>query len=335
MSEQPGAYLDITDGTNSGRVALSPEGVCRIGRSDGNTIVVADTMASRNHALIQPSPEGTYYLTDLGSTNGTTVNGLRISTPVMLRHRDCIQIGSLRFTFQQVGAAAEPQAEPNMQGTSVQVQMRTVSVLVADIRDFTGLGQRLGAERLGEVTGMLFRDTGQALQIYGAWGQKYVGNAVVAVWLHSLGANLKEFLPALQSLSAIRDIAGMLTSRYRLGEPIRIGAGVNTGMASMGNFGNAGTADYAALGDVVNKAFRLGVAGNELGCDVVLGADSYSLLRGNPTAEQLFTTRQVGLEGYAEEPVVYSTSLKALNSLIRSLIKPEDAATLNKTRRVL
>ncbi|MBL8212575.1 MAG: adenylate/guanylate cyclase domain-containing protein [Bryobacterales bacterium] len=333
MSEQPGAYLDITDGTNSGRLALSPGAVCRIGRSDGNTIVVADTLASRNHALIQSSPDGIFYLTDLGSTNGTTVNGMRISTPVMLRHRDCIQIGSLRFTFQQVGAA-EPETVRATQGPNGLGQMRTMSALVVDVRDLTGLERRLGPDRLGEVTGMLFRDTNQALQIYGAWSQKYTGNAVIAVWLHSLGANVKEFLPALEALRAMRDIAGMVTSRFQLGEPIRMGAGVSTGVASTNNFADTSTSDYAALGEVVHRAFRLVAASRELGCEVVLGADSYSLLRGHETAKELFLTRQVQLPGHMEESVVYSTSLKALNPLIRALITPEDAAMLNKTRKV-
>jgi pSer/pThr/pTyr-binding forkhead associated (FHA) protein len=81
---------------------------CRIGRRDPSQshypeIDLAEHdrgIASRHHATIQHD-NGTYTLTDLGSTNGTFVNGARIAafTPQALRPGDVIKIGEVEMEF--------------------------------------------------------------------------------------------------------------------------------------------------------------------------------------------------------------------------------------------
>ena len=68
-----------------------------IGRSKDCDIILADSTVSRNHAAITKTPQG-YMLTDLGSFNGTKVNGVSIQT-TLLRHEDQIIIGRSRLTF--------------------------------------------------------------------------------------------------------------------------------------------------------------------------------------------------------------------------------------------
>lgn len=77
------------------------EGVVTIGRKTGNTIVVPqDTFVSGRHAELVTGPTGTY-LTDLGSTNGTVVNGQKMTAneKQLLLEGDEVQIGQSRFTF--------------------------------------------------------------------------------------------------------------------------------------------------------------------------------------------------------------------------------------------
>jgi predicted component of type VI protein secretion system len=80
-----------------------------MGREEGNDVKVGDPMSSRQHALIERVGDA-YQITDLGSSNGTLVNGVRISTPVALKPRDRIQIGNQVYQIQApepaVGAAA-------------------------------------------------------------------------------------------------------------------------------------------------------------------------------------------------------------------------------------
>lgn len=79
------------------RVVLG-ESVVTIGRLSTCTIVLEDGNASRNHAEVRPSGTG-YAIIDLASTNGTMVNGARI-TECLLRDGDQITCGATSFMFE-------------------------------------------------------------------------------------------------------------------------------------------------------------------------------------------------------------------------------------------
>ena len=63
-----------------------------------------------------------------------------------------------------------------------------------------------------------------------------------------------------------------------LKDPLRIGIGITTGEAALGNVGTGTVRDYTALGDSVNLAFRLESASKELKTDILLDLDSYKHL---------------------------------------------------------
>lgn len=86
-----GLVLRIVDGSERGRVFSGMLTPLTIGREEGNSIQLHDERVSRFHAKIKQQEEG-IVLTDLGSTNGTRVNGERV-TLKKLRHGDMIQIG--------------------------------------------------------------------------------------------------------------------------------------------------------------------------------------------------------------------------------------------------
>lgn len=75
-----------------------------IGRNPGNTIQLDDAAVSGNHARIDRQTNDyldnhfDFFIEDLGSTNGTKVNGKRIIRQ-MLKHGDALQIGAHHFVF--------------------------------------------------------------------------------------------------------------------------------------------------------------------------------------------------------------------------------------------
>jgi len=85
--------------SNDGKVYEFPieKNKVTIGRSKDCDIPLADTTVSRNHSHITKTKEG-YLLTDLGSFNGTKVNGKSVQT-ILLKHEDQIEIGQTRLTF--------------------------------------------------------------------------------------------------------------------------------------------------------------------------------------------------------------------------------------------
>jgi len=69
-----------------------------IGRGKNSTVVLNSQQVSRSHTRIEKSGEGEYTVLDLGSTNGTFVNGKRIEKK-LLKNRDILQVGPIRFLF--------------------------------------------------------------------------------------------------------------------------------------------------------------------------------------------------------------------------------------------
>lgn len=81
-------------------VRVDVAGPIVIGRSPGADIVIGDDFVSSKHARVSPVGEGVV-LEDLGSTNGTVVNGKRISVPTSIHLGDVIEIGSARMKVGQ------------------------------------------------------------------------------------------------------------------------------------------------------------------------------------------------------------------------------------------
>lgn len=76
-----------------------PEGIWTIGRDRQMALPIADKQLSRRHAVIQHLPGQGFCLLDLGSTNGTYVNGNPIRRTTLLRDGDMVRLGRLTFTF--------------------------------------------------------------------------------------------------------------------------------------------------------------------------------------------------------------------------------------------
>lgn len=77
-------------------VRLSLGARVRIGRSPGHELSIADDFVSTDHAEVVPGPDGPV-LTDLGSTNGTLVNDVRVTAPTLLAPGDDVEVGTVRM----------------------------------------------------------------------------------------------------------------------------------------------------------------------------------------------------------------------------------------------
>jgi adenylate cyclase len=135
--------------------------ICGIGRALTNMVVLDDNMASREHAIIRRNATGQCILNDLGSTNGTWVNGRAVTTPTALASDDVIQIGRHQFTFVQTGDL--PAVEPAHTRTQFFLEQQLVSVLVIDVRGYSAMAAEMGSERIAEMMGYIFREAGNLL----------------------------------------------------------------------------------------------------------------------------------------------------------------------------
>jgi pSer/pThr/pTyr-binding forkhead associated (FHA) protein len=91
------AVLTFETGPFAGRVVGVPQASASVGRAPSNDIIIGDPATSGRHARIELR-NGDYWISDLGSTNGTLVNGEPIIDK-QLSHGDVISIGQNTIRF--------------------------------------------------------------------------------------------------------------------------------------------------------------------------------------------------------------------------------------------
>lgn len=88
---EPRVFM-ITQGNQAGLSAELSGGVIMIGRGSDCQLILDDDYVSTRHARVVSTPNG-IYVEDLGSTNGTYVNGQRITAPTTITLADTVRIG--------------------------------------------------------------------------------------------------------------------------------------------------------------------------------------------------------------------------------------------------
>lgn len=107
--------LIVRTGPNPGVVTELTKEVSMMGRDVTNDVVLGDAEVSRQHARLTRTPAG-FVLEDLGSTNGTFVNGDRLAAPRVLNAGDLLGLGeNVTLTFD----ATSPESTATVMGPAV------------------------------------------------------------------------------------------------------------------------------------------------------------------------------------------------------------------------
>ncbi len=133
-----------------------------------------------------------------------------------------------------------------------------VSVVFADVVGFTPLAETRDAEQIVALLNELFSVLTEIVFRHGGTVDKFIGDAIMAVW----GAPVAQEDHAARALGAAEDMMRFLetanegwSEKYDV--QIRLGIGVNSGEALVGNIGSDKRMEYTVIGDVVNVAARL------------------------------------------------------------------------------
>jgi len=143
-----------------------------IGRKHGNDIQLNDLTVSGRHALIISMGEH-IYVDDLGSTNGTLMNGARISK-TLLNHGDVIQMGNYQFTFYD---DTETEYEPTM---FIQAEIEETQIINTNTnQNATEIkGERLGGVKI--INGPLAKKTLELRKPFNTIGFNGIKMAVIS-----------------------------------------------------------------------------------------------------------------------------------------------------------
>ena len=157
----------------------------------------------------------------------------------------------------------------------------TASVLFADVRNFTGLAERLSARETVETLNELFGELFEAVAAHDGVLDKFLGDGVMAVYGAPLSRGNDAENAVRSALAMIDALVAINARRTERGAPeLRLGLGVTTGEVVAGTIGSPKRMDYTVIGDSVNLASRLQELTRDYGLDLLVCERTAALVSG-------------------------------------------------------
>lgn len=178
------------------------------------------------------------------------------------------------------------------EGLELGGEIRNMTLLFCDVRDFTGISEGLSAGELTTLINRFLTPMTEAILEHQGTIDKYMGDAIMAFWnaplddpdhpRHACAAAL-DMITRLEALNTgLRDEA---REQGRTFSPLKIGIGLNTGEACVGNMGSSHRFDYSVIGDNVNIASRLEGQSKTYAVQIVIGEATAQEVPELPTLE--------------------------------------------------
>ena len=252
-----------------------------IGRGRDNSVCLpTNPHVSRQHAIVRCHNAWQYQIMDLGSRNGTFVNGRRVITPVLLEHGAVIRISNNEIVFEQT--------EGNDPDSSYDVTLATgtdahheesaiVAIMVCDIRGFSTMSEILPEDDLARTLGEWFRIAGNLVQDNGGTIDKFIGDAILAYWVGEAGTG-EEVAKAFSTGATLLEKSLSQQWPDHPDKPFKIAVALHHGTVTCGNIGLVAQRDATIIGDAVNTVFRIEGVMKGLGQKLAASGDFHALL---------------------------------------------------------
>lgn len=260
--QQLNAWLERASGEK-----ISIQGTCFIGRSNTSNLMLPSEKVSRRHAMIQT--QGTeFWLIDLGSANGTYLNGRRVGQPCRLNDNDQIAIADFQFLFRCNSTRRfERRAEFSTGGETIpDIRSGKCWLLVADIISSTQLAQKVAPEEAPRITARWLLDCKQLVEDCTGTINKFLGDGFFSYWLDEDGTKAPQVAAALESLKELQQKAE---------PPFRVV--VHYGKVFLGGGGSMG--EESLMGSEVNFVFRMEKVASGLGRPILISEPAEQFLR--------------------------------------------------------
>lgn len=216
-----------------------------------------------------------------------------------------------RYVPREVGEALmENRIIPELGG-----EVRKITVLFADLRNYTGISEKLTPTETIEMLHVCLNIASTAIAEAGGVIVNFMGDAVMAIF-NAPNDQIDHAKRAVQAGLNMQAMSNCYQQQPKICEkipPFHFGVGINTGLALVGNIGAQWHYQYTAVGDTINVASR--ICSYAQPQEVLIGANTYADLQGSITAEAL---APVKLKGKSEEIIMYRVqSLKSNNLHIK------------------
>ncbi len=167
---------------------------------------------------------------------------------------------------------------------------RQITVLFADVRGSTALSENAEPEVWLAQLNEYMSEMTEAIFEYNGYLDKFMGDGIMAIWnafgtqQHHAEFAVRAALTMLERLDALNEYWRGADDRT----PFRIGIGLHTGSAVLGDAGSEQRRQYTAIGDVVNTAARIEAMNKELGTAFIISQTTAD------ETEALFELREIG-----------------------------------------
>ena len=169
------------------------------------------------------------------------------------------------------------------------------TMLFTDVRGFTNLSEQLEPEQVTELMNKTLTIQANAVKKYGGMVDKYIGDAMMAIFNAPLDLDMHEDRAILTAIEIKEKM-----EEADLG--IEIGIGINSGIVMLGNCGSEDRFDYTAIGADVNLAARCESSCKEVGKDIVIAKNT-----AQETDIPLVKLEPIAMKGIAEPVEIYTT----------------------------
>jgi class 3 adenylate cyclase len=153
---------------------------------------------------------------------------------------------------------------------------RTVTVLFADVRNFTGISEKMQPSELVSVLNRYLSVIIRSVLRHEGMVNKFGGDSIMAIWNVPVDCKGHALMAAKAAFSAQQDLLDFQGKTPNLPR-MEFGIGVNTGTVVAGNMGSVDRLEYSVIGDAVNTASRL--AGITPGRRVWIGSETYEMIK--------------------------------------------------------
>jgi len=200
-------------------------------------------------------------------------------------------------------------------------ERREVTLLFADIRGSTTLAEKIPAERWLAQLNEYLTAMSEVILLHEGYLDKFMGDGIMAVWNtfgnqpHHRDLALMAAISMLQRLDVLNDEWSGRGDR----EVIRIGIGLHSGEAVVGNVGSRQRTQFTAIGDPVNAASRIESATKEFGVPLAI---SQAVVEGLVRDYALTPLGEVALRGKTEPVTLYT--LRAAKEVATDAVAPEE-----------
>ena len=163
-------------------------------------------------------------------------------------------------------------------GTRV-TRRKKLTVFFSDLCGFTNFVESMESEDVTNLLNLYLETMTTIALDYGATIDKYIGDGIMLFFGDPETKGLKEdatncIKMSLDMLKELEDLSDQWVN-FGLKEPLQMRIGVDTGFATVGNFGSESRLDYTAIGSAVNRASRLETAADH--GSIFISEDTYSL----------------------------------------------------------